>query len=332
MLADIDIGRLLKGDRNALSRAITLIESHRSEDRAEKWQLLQAALPHTGNSLRIAVTGAPGVGKSSFIDRLGMYLIGQGHRVGVLAIDPSSKMSGGSILGDRTRMSDLSAHPDAFIRPSPSASTLGGVAARSREVMLLMEAAGFDVLLIETVGVGQSEVEVRFMVDYFMLLIQPGSGDDLQGIKRGIMEMADLIIIHKSDGDHLPLVRRSFPQIKAALHLLPQRSSGLSTDLLEVSSLEDRGFEATWNAVKAFVESARSSGFFEEQRIQQNLHWLEEGSMELFLERMEAMPEIQKKMEALRSEMIQHHTNPIRALNSLDHFLKELLDGGSKED
>jgi LAO/AO transport system kinase len=203
----IDIAALARdlraGSRAALARAITLVESRRADHQAAARELVQTLLPHTGEAFRVGITGSPGVGKSTTIDVLGMYLIEQGHKVAVLAVDPSSARTGGSILGDKTRMNDLSAHPDAFIRPSPSSGTLGGVAAKTREAMLLCEAAGFDVVLVETVGIGQSETAVCDMTDFFLALMLPGGGDELQGIKKGLIELADMIAINKADGDNL---------------------------------------------------------------------------------------------------------------------------------
>ncbi len=325
MHQQIDIPALLDGDRNALSRAITFIESNRPGDRESKWALLEQLLPHTGKSKRVAISGAPGVGKSSFIDRLGAYLIASGHRVGVLAIDPSSSNSGGSILGDRTRMTSLSAHSNAFIRPSPATDTLGGIAARSKEVMLLMEAAGYDIILIETVGVGQSEVAARYMVDYFMLLLLPGAGDDLQGIKRGIMEMADLLIVHKSDGDQLPLAQRTAQHFKAAMHLFPPKPSGVPVEVARVSSLQNKGIEEVWQRVMKYVDTTEKNGYFQRWRRSQEMHWLEEGSMQILLDYFKNSPELQSRLNALKSQILSGDTNPVAALHTIDHFIKKLL-------
>ncbi|MBL4894234.1 MAG: methylmalonyl Co-A mutase-associated GTPase MeaB, partial [Emcibacter sp.] len=211
---------LLKGQRRALAKAITLVESSRADHQVEAQALLSDILPHTGKSIRLGFTGTPGVGKSTFIEAFGLYLTGQGYKVAVLAVDPSSTRTGGSILGDKTRMELLSKDPLAFIRPSPSGCALGGVARRTREAMLLCEAAGYDVVLIETVGVGQSEIAVADMVDMFLLMLSPGGGDELQGIKRGIMELADLVIVNKADGDLKPAAIRAAADYKSALHLM----------------------------------------------------------------------------------------------------------------
>ncbi|HEX6980576.1 MAG TPA: methylmalonyl Co-A mutase-associated GTPase MeaB [Alphaproteobacteria bacterium] len=248
------------GDRRALARAITLVESTRPEHRAEAQALLSALLPATGAAVRIGISGAPGVGKSTFIEAFGLYLIEQGHRVAVLAVDPSSPRSGGSILGDKTRMEALSRSPQAFIRPSPSGGTLGGVARRTREAGLICEAAGFDVVLIETVGVGQSETTVADMVDLFALILAPGGGDELQGLKKGIVELADLVIINKADGELAAVAGRAAAEYRAALHLLRPATPGWSPRVVQVSALERRGMDAVWGEVRRYRETLGPHG------------------------------------------------------------------------
>ncbi|BCW87882.1 putative GTPase [Alphaproteobacteria bacterium SO-S41] len=252
--------RLIAGDRRALAKAITLIESTRPEDRARAETLLTEALPHTGKAVRIGLSGTPGAGKSTFIEAFGTHLTGQGRRVAVLAVDPSSRRSGGSILGDKTRMERLARDPAAFIRPSPSSGELGGVARRTREVMLAVEAAGFDTVLVETVGVGQSETAVADMTDMFVLIHAPGGGDELQGIKRGIMELADLVLVNKADGDLLPAARRAAADVSAALHLMRPKHKGWSPPVLQVSALEDRGVAAVWVEIERFRTTLGESG------------------------------------------------------------------------
>jgi LAO/AO transport system kinase len=238
-------------DRRALARAITLVESTREEDRRQSEALLARVLPATGRAMRIGISGAPSVGKSTFIEAFGLHLTGQGKKVAVFAIDPSSRRSGGSILGDKTRMEKLSRDPGAYIRPSPAGTTLGGVARRTRECLLLAEAAGFDVVLVETVGVGQSETAVADMTDLFVLLAGPGGGDDLQGIKRGVMELADLLLVTKADGDLLPAARRAVADYHAALHLMRPKHEGLSAKVMAVSALEGTGIADAWREIAA---------------------------------------------------------------------------------
>jgi LAO/AO transport system kinase len=245
--------RLATGDRRALARSITLVESTRADVRLEAAALLDAALPATGGAVRVGISGTPGAGKSTFIDELGTHLTGAGHRVAVLAVDPSSRRSGGSIMGDKTRMERLSRDPAAFIRPSPSGGTLGGVARRTREAAFLCEAAGFDVVLIETVGVGQSETVVADMVDCFVLIAAPGGGDDLQGIKRGIMELADIIVINKADGDLLPAARRAASDHRQAAHLLRPKHPGWAVPVLLASALHGTGIDEVWQEVERFA-------------------------------------------------------------------------------
>jgi len=257
---------VLAGDRRALARAVTLIESTRAADRAEGERLLEAVLPRTGKAVRVGISGAPGVGKSTFIEAFGTLLVGAGHRVAVLAVDPSSQRSGGAILGDKTRMEKLARDPGAFIRPSPAGANLGGVARRTFESLLLMEAAGFDVVLVETVGVGQSETAVADMVDLFVLLIAPGAGDELQGIKRGVMELADLVLVTKADGALKAQAARSAAEYAAALHLMRPKYPGVRPQILLVSSLENGGIAQAWDAVVDLHRRLAEEGHLERLR------------------------------------------------------------------
>ena len=261
------------GDRRALARAITLVESTRVADRALAERLLSSLLPDTGRAMRIGISGAPGSGKSTFIEAFGTHLTGQGVSLAVLAIDPSSRRSGGSILGDKTRMEKLSRDAKAFIRPSPAGGTLGGVARRTREAMLLAEAAGFDVVLVETVGVGQSETAVAEMVDLFVLLVSPGGGDDLQGIKRGVMELADLLLVTKADGDLLKSANRAAADYHAALHLMRPKYADLAPQVLKVSSVEERGIAEAWSAMQQAHRALAQAGHLERLRQDQLRRW-----------------------------------------------------------
>lgn len=258
--------RIRAGERAALARGITLAESSRADHRAEAEELLALLMPHTGKAVRLGLSGAPGVGKSTFTEAFGLLLTGQGHKVAVLAVDPSSQRSGGSILGDKTRMEQLARDPNAFIRPSPSGGNLGGVARRTREAMLLVEAAGFDVVLIETVGVGQSETAVADMVDMFLLLISPGGGDELQGIKRGIMELADLVIVNKADGDLIPAAKRAAMEYQAALHLMRPKSAHWTPHVLQVSALKKEGIGEVWAQVRQHETALKAYGERDENR------------------------------------------------------------------
>jgi LAO/AO transport system kinase len=265
---------VLDGHRRALAQAITLIESTREDHRAAAGELLQLVMPHAGGAIRLGISGVPGVGKSTFIEALGNHVIDQGHRVAVLSIDPSSAISGGSILGDKTRMEQLSRRPEAYIRPSPAGDTLGGVTRRSREALILCEAAGFDVVFVETVGVGQSETRVADMTDMFLLLQLPGGGDELQGIKRGIMELADLVLINKADGDMQALAGRSAADYRNALRLLRPRSSHWKVQVQTCSSLERTGIAEAWDIVLQHHEVMRQSGQLQQRRSSQARQWM----------------------------------------------------------
>lgn len=272
-MADVDVTALgaevRRGGRRALARAITLVESTRADHQVLAEELLDELLPHTGGAVRLGISGTPGVGKSTFIDAFGTMLTGQGRRVAVLAVDPSSALTGGSILGDKTRMERLARDPKAFIRPSPSSGTLGGVARRTREAMLVCEAAGFDVVLIETVGVGQSETAVAGMVDLFLLLLAPGGGDELQGIKRGIMEMADIVVVNKADGDLAPIAEVAAGEYRAGLGLMRPRSLRWTPEVHLASALEDRGMEEVWDGVCRARTALEGSGELAQRRAQQ---------------------------------------------------------------
>ncbi|WP_203332980.1 methylmalonyl Co-A mutase-associated GTPase MeaB [Planococcus beigongshangi] len=264
---------VIKGSRLHLGKAITLLESSNPSDKEDGQALLNRLLPHTGKCLRIGITGVPGAGKSTFIETFGEMLTGLGLRVAVLAIDPSSSLSGGSILGDKTRMEKLAKNPRAFIRPSPTAGTLGGVHKKTRETMLLCEAAGYDVILVETVGVGQSETLVRGMVDLFMLLVLTGAGDELQGMKKGILELADAIIVHKADSGNLPLAEKTVREYKGIVHFLQPATENWKTRALAVSSVEQTGIREVWEMAKEFEETGKANGVFNSRRQSQTRDW-----------------------------------------------------------
>lgn len=266
--------KVTSGDRRALARAITVVESTRPDHRAEAAELLDRLLPATGKTLRIGITGTPGAGKSTFLEVLGTYVTDQSTDIAVLAVDPSSRRSGGSILGDKTRMERLSRNPRAFIRPSPSGGTMGGVARRTREAMLLCEAAGAEVVFVETVGVGQSEVTVAGMVDCFVLLAAPGGGDELQGIKRGIMELADLVVVNKCDGDLQPAARRAVSDYRQALHLLRPKVRGWQVPAVAASALTETGIDEVWEQIESFDRHLRASGARDELRADQAATWM----------------------------------------------------------
>jgi LAO/AO transport system kinase len=297
--------------RRAMAKSITLLESTRPDHRALADELLTAMLPHTGKSFRLGISGVPGVGKSTFIEALGLYLIKQGHRVAVLAVDPSSSVSGGSILGDKTRMEHLSVHPDAYIRPSPSSGTLGGVAEKTRESMLVCEAAGYDVVIVETVGVGQSETAVANMSDMFCLLQLPNAGDDLQAIKKGVMEIADLVVINKSDID-LNAATRAEAQITSALRLLgmhgnPDNMHHNETQwhpkVVKISALLGQGVDAFWTAVSEFKGLQVNNGRFDMRRQQQALSWMWERIDAGLKQTFRAQPRVQALLPDLSQQV-----------------------------
>ena len=266
--------RIRDGDRATLARAITLIESKRADHRKAAQRLVQDLLPHTGKAIRVGITGAPGVGKSTTIDTLGTHLTAKGHKVAVLAVDPSSTRTGGSILGDKTRMARLAVDPNAFVRPSPSSGTLGGVAAKTRETMLLCEAAGYDVILVETVGIGQSETAVADMSDFFLALMLPGAGDELQGIKKGVVELADMIAVNKADGDNIKRARSAAAEYRAALHILTPRSPSWTPPVVTYSALTGDGVADLWAQVLLHRERLAGTGELAQLRRKQQVKWL----------------------------------------------------------
>lgn len=267
---------ILKGNINILSQAITLVESSKIEHQQIAQEVIKRCLPSSGGSVRIGITGVPGAGKSTFIESFGKYLTGQGHKIAVLAIDPSSERSKGSILGDKTRMEELSCDPNAYIRPSPSAGSLGGVARKTREAMILCEVAGFDIILIETVGVGQSETAVHSMVDFFLLVQIAGAGDELQGIKRGIMEMADGIIINKADGNNIHKAELAKVQLQTALHLFPPHESGIEPKVMTCSAYERTGIKEIWENILHYCSVSQQNGYFDTRRREQSKYWMYE--------------------------------------------------------
>jgi LAO/AO transport system kinase len=296
--------QILSGDRRALAKAITLVESTRADHGDQAVALLEALMPHTGQSIRIGVSGAPGVGKSTFIESLGNYLTEQGHQVAVLAVDPTSAVSGGSILGDKTRMETLSVNPKAFVRPSPAGKTLGGVTRRTRESLLLCEAAGYDVIIVETVGVGQSETAVSDMTDMFLLLLSPGGGDDLQGIKRGIMELADLVLVNKADGDQANLASQTVSDYRAALHFMQARTPSWTPQVEACSALNNTNIETAWSVVTEFRQALVASGELTTLRAQQARAWMWAETAEMLIAGLKNHPTIKSMVPELEQQVL----------------------------
>ena len=305
------------GDRRSLARAITFAESTRAEHRAVADAVLEAVLPATGTAVRVGISGPPGVGKSTFIEAFGRHIIDHGHRLAVLAVDPSSRRTGGSILGDKTRMGELVNRPEAFIRPSPGGTQLGGVARRTREAMLLCEAAGFDVVIVETIGVGQSEVAVADMVDLFALLVSPGGGDELQGIKRGIMELADLVIVNKADGDLAAAAARTRGDYASAVHLLRPKWQAWSTEVLACSAITGSGVAEVWDAVESFRSVVTADGELDGARAAQATAWLWSEIGDTLLERFRAHPAIAASLGAVEADVAAGVITPTRAAQGL---------------
>ncbi len=309
--------QLIAGDRAILGRAITLIESRNENDRPRAQELLLRVLPYAGGSYRVGVTGVPGVGKSTFIDTLGVNLTGQGHRVAVLAVDPTSSRTGGSILGDKTRMERLSRDPAAFIRPSPSAGTLGGVTRTTREVMLLCEAAGYDIILVETVGVGQSEIAVSGMVDFFLVLAIAGAGDELQGIKRGLLELADMIAVNKADGDNEERALRAASDYASAMHIMSPRSPNWAPPVVTCSALKNRGLERLWSKIEEFREILTASGEFDQVRRRQRLRWTWAMVEDRLIGDLKHSPSVTAIIDALEKDVLEGRLTPAMAAEQI---------------
>jgi LAO/AO transport system kinase len=309
--------RVSAGDRRAVAQAITLVESSRPDHRAEARDLLDALLPRTGGSMRIGLSGAPGAGKSTFIEALGLHAVDAGHSVAVLAVDPTSARSGGSVLGDKTRMSDLGRRAEAYIRPSPSGGTLGGVARRTREALLVCEAAGFDVVLVETVGVGQSEIAVADLVDLFVLVASPGGGDELQGIKRGIMELADVVVVNKADGDLLPAAQRAASDLRKALHLVRPKRPGWEVQVLLASALQGDGVADTWQALVGGVDRLRADGSLEALRTEQAVAWMWSEVREELIDGFRSDPGVQQLLPDVEAELRNGTRSPASAAQAL---------------
>ncbi len=317
----IDKGKILSGNIRALSKAITLTESSLKSHQNEANKLIEDLLPHTGKSRRIGISGTPGVGKSSFIERLGLFLVNKGHKVAVLAIDPSSPVSGGSILGDKTRMEQLANHPNSYIRPTPSAGTLGGVAQKSREAMLLCEAAGYDIILIETVGVGQSEFEVKNFVDFFTVVLLPGGGDELQGIKKGIIEIADTILINKADGENINNATRTQLEYQSALNLISAHSDW-QPKVQCISALENKGIDTYWDLSDSFFDSEKSELLISKKRIQQNKMWMKKLFFELINKEIRDNSQLNNLWGKANQDIEKNESTPINKAQELfDRFL-----------
>ncbi|MCC5795309.1 MAG: methylmalonyl Co-A mutase-associated GTPase MeaB [Chromatiales bacterium] len=312
------------GDRRALGRAITLVESTRPEDQALGDELLDRLAPNAGRSIRLGISGVPGVGKSTFIERFGMHVIEAGHRVAVLAVDPSSALSGGSILGDKTRMEELSRRTEAFIRPSPAGRTLGGVTRHTQETMLLVEAAGFDVVVVETVGVGQSETAVAEMTDMFLLLLLPGGGDELQGIKRGIVELADLVVVNKADGELAAVAGRSAADYRSALRFLRSRNARWEVPVQTCSALSGEGIPEIWETVSRYRALQEAEGELERRRANQARSWLWSETTEQLVSRLREDQALARRLGELEQAVASGSTAPrVAARELVDAFWKE---------
>jgi len=298
------VDEILAGNITVLSQAVTLVESARPEHQETAQAIIEKCLPYSGNSIRVGITGVPGAGKSTSIDAFGMYLLNKGHRLAVLAIDPSSERTKGSILGDKTRMEKLSVEKNAFIRPSPSAGSLGGVARKTRETIVLCEAAGFDYVFVETVGVGQSETAVHSMVDFFLLIQLAGTGDELQGIKRGIMEMADGIVINKADGDNIDKANMARQHFANALHLFPLPESGWAPEVLTYSGYYALRINEVWDMIQRYIDFVKTSGYFERKRNKQSKYWMYESINERLKSDFYNNPSIEKLLPILEQEVL----------------------------
>jgi LAO/AO transport system kinase len=312
---------LRAGSRAALARAITLIESRRADHQAAGRELVQALLPETGYAIRVGITGSPGVGKSTTIDALGMFLIDQGHKVAVLAVDPSSARSGGSILGDKTRMARLAASDQAYIRPSPSSGTLGGVASKTREAMLLCEAAGFDVILVETVGIGQSETAVCDMTDFFLALMLPGAGDELQGIKKGLVELADMIAINKADGDNIKRANHAAADYRSALHILSPRSEHWQPPVITYSALTGKGIGDLWQTILDHRTAMTAAGDFAARRREQQVKWMWSILEQRMMARLRTDASLRTKVKKIEADVAGGRVAPALAAEKIAEML-----------
>lgn len=300
-----------------LSKAITLVESRRNEDRQLAAELLDLIVPFTGNSVRLGISGVPGVGKSTFIESFGSFLTSQNYSIAVLAVDPTSQRTRGSILGDKTRMEKLSSDPRAYIRPTAAGSTLGGVGSATRESMLLCEAAGFNIIVVETVGVGQSETLVREMVDFFLLLMLAGAGDELQGMKRGIMEMADAIVINKADGENRQAAKKARAEYQSALHYLPPAPNEWQPQVLTCSSVENQGIDNIWRLIENYFSLVKKNGWFTKNRSEQNLHWLHQKLNFLIREKYFNNPDFREALKSAEDQVRKQHISPASAAQKL---------------
>jgi LAO/AO transport system kinase len=317
-----DLARAIQaGDRATLARAITLIESKRTDHRKAAHLLVQELLPATGKAVRVGITGAPGAGKSTTIDALGTSLTAQGHKVAVLAVDPSSSRTGGSILGDKTRMARLASDPNAFVRPSPSSGTLGGVAAKTRETMLLCEAAGYDVVLVETVGIGQSETAVADMTDFFLVLMIPGAGDELQGLKKGIVELADMVAVNKADGDNIARAKVAAAEYRAALNILAPHSENWSPPVVTYSALSGDGIALLWSQVLAHKEKMTASGELSQRRREQQVKWMWSMLEERLTARLRSDPAVRGKLKAAETAVAAGRLAPTLAVEEIAQLL-----------
>ena len=319
------IDGVLKGDRVILSRAITVVESNLPSDKFLAKDIIQAILPHAGKSIRIGITGVPGVGKSTFIEAFGKVLIESGHTVAILSIDPSSQRSKGSILGDKTRMEDLSNNAKAYIRPSASGETLGGVANKTGETMLLCEAAGYDVVLIETVGVGQSETAVHGMTDFFLLLMLSGAGDELQGIKKGIMEMADMLVINKADGDNIRQSEMAKLQYANALHIFPKSASGWEPVVSTASAIKNIGISEVWERIEEFKALVVENGYFQKNRKEQQIEWMYNNIHEELKQLFYGSKEIKDQLKYLEDDIVSSKISPVKAAEKMIEAFKKAL-------
>jgi len=314
---DAYVEGVLAGDRAVLGRAITLVESNSPRHQREAQELLLRLLPHAGKAHRIGISGVPGAGKSTFIEAVGCWLCDQQHRVAVLAVDPSSRVSGGSILGDKTRMHQLATHPSAFVRPSPSSGSLGGVGRKTRETMIVCEAAGYDIMLVETVGVGQSEVLVSDMVDFFLVLMIAGAGDELQGIKRGILELADLVAVNKADGDNLIRARQARQELETAAHFMQRVNPHWKPPVLCVSALEGTGLQDLWQRVRDHRQTLEAHGALQEKRQRQRLRWMWAMVEEQLLASLRNHGEVKASLPAMERDVLDGRLTPTLAARQL---------------